>query len=105
MALAVYSIRFMAWAATELGPSFTCPPGYVCVVRDADIYSGGGAMINWDISINGLAHFAAGQFTIEALAQTAQWRGRQVFNAGEILTFASDGPTDGMISGYQLLLP
>lgn len=101
----VYSTRFLAWAASESPPAFTVPMGYVAVVRDADIYSGGGALTNWVLSVNLVAHFAAGQFTIEALAQTAQWRGRQVLNPGEFLVFAADGSTDGMVSGYLLALP
>lgn len=105
MAIPVYSTRFLAWAATETPPAYTVPDGYVAVVRDIDVYSGGGAMINWVCSVNEIAHFAAGQFTIEALAQTAQWRGRQILNAGEFLVFASDGALDGMISGYLLTVP
>lgn len=101
----VYSQRFLAWAADESPPPFEVPTGYVAVVRDADIYSGGGAIINWVLSVNTIAHFAAGEFTIEAVAQTAQWRGRQVLNPGEFLVFASDGATDGMVSGYLLSLP
>lgn len=101
----VYSTRLLAWAASEFVPPFVVPSGYVCVVRDADIYSGGGAIINWVLSVNAVAKFAAGQFTIEALGQTAQWRGRQVLNAGEQLLFESDGSTDGLVSGYLLLLP
>lgn len=101
----VYSTRALAWSADESPPPYEVPTGYVFVVRDADIYSGGGALINWVLSVNTVAHFAAGQFTIEALAQTAEWRGRQVLNPGEFLVFASDGPTDGMVSGYLLALP
>lgn len=100
--LAVYSTRFLGWAASSTPPAYEVPTGYVAVVRDVDVYSGGGAMINWKLSINEVATFAAGQFTIEALAQVAQWRGRQVLNAGEVLVFAADGATDGVISGYLL---
>ena len=102
---AVYSTRFLAWAADESPPAYTVPDGYVAVVRDLDVWSGGGAMINWQLAVNEIAKFAAGQFTIESLAQTAQWRGRQVLNAGEFLVFSSDGALDGMISGYLLTLP
>lgn len=101
----VYSTRFMGWAASEIPPLFEVPTNYVAIVRDIDVLSHGGAMINWVVSVNAIADFAAGQFTIEALNQTAQWRGRQVLNAGEQLVFESDGPTDGLISGYLLTLP
>lgn len=95
----------MGWAAEEIPPLYQVPVGYVAIVRDIDVLSHGGAMINWVVSVNSVADFAAGQFTIEALNQTAQWRGRQILNAGEELVFQSDGPTDGLISGYLLTLP
>lgn len=101
----VYSTRFIAWSTSTIPPAYKVPSGYIAIVRDIDVYSGGGQIINWVASVNLVAHFAAGQFTIEALAQTAQWRGRQVLEAGEDLVFASDGPTDGLISGYLLSLP
>jgi len=84
---------------------YVCPTGYTLVVRDVDVWSGGGAMINWQLQILEGAKFAAGQFTVESIAQTAQWRGRVILNAGETLYFESDGPTDGVIGGYLLLNP
>lgn len=98
----VYSTRFLAWAADESPPAYVVPAGYVAVVRDADVWSGGGAMINYQLAVNTIAKFWAGQFTIIAEAQVAQWRGRQVLYPGEVLVFSSDGALDGMISGYLL---
>ena len=74
-------------------------------MRDADIWSGGGAMINVQLAINGVAKFWAGQFTVESIAQVLQWRGRVVVMPGEFLVFTADGPVDGVISGYTLLQP
>ncbi len=102
---AVYSTRFLAWAASESPPPYVVPTGYVAVVRDLDVWSGGGSMINWQLAINGVAKFAAGQFTIESVAQVAQWRGRQVVQAGELLFFSADGAVDGLVSGYLLTIP
>lgn len=87
---------------TETPEAYVVPVGYVAIVRDADIWSGGGELTNWQLAIATVAHFAAGQFTIESVAQTAQWRGRVVLNAGEALTFSADGPTDGVVGGYLL---
>lgn len=101
----VYSTRFLAWEADETPGDYIVPAGYLAIVRDLDVWSGGGAMINWQLSIAGLCKFAAGQFTIESVAQTGQWRGRQVVLPGEALVFGSDGSTDGICSGYLLLLP
>jgi hypothetical protein len=75
------------------------------VVRDADVWVGGGSIVNGQLSIDGVAHFWAFESTIIAVAQVFQWRGRQVMLPGEFLTFASDGATDGLVSGYQLALP
>jgi hypothetical protein len=101
----VYSTRLLAWAADSSPAPFEVPTGYTCVVRDADVWSGGGAMIDYQLAINTVAKFWAGQFTVESLAQVAQWRGRQVLNAGELLVFSSSGATDGLVSGYLLLDP
>lgn len=98
----VYSTRLLAWSSDESPAPYEVPDGYVAIVRDLDVWSGGGAMINWQLAVNTVAKFAAGQFTVESIAQTAQWRGRQVVQAGEFLVFSSDGPTDGLVSGYLL---
>lgn len=101
----VYSTRFIAWSATGTPPAYTVPVGYVAVVRDLDVTSGGGSIINWQLQIAGGAKFAVGQFTVESIAQLASWRGRVVLNAGDVLAFASDGATDGVCGGYLLLSP
>lgn len=98
----VYSHRFLAWAASEFPPVAIVPEGYVAIIRDLDVWSGGGAMINWEMGVNGVCKLAAGQFTVESIAQTAQWRGRQLAEAGDEIYFRSDGPTDGAITGYLL---
>lgn len=105
MAIPVYSIRFMAWAATETPTPYTVPAGYVAVVRDVDAVSGGGAIINWLWGINGECKIGGGQFTVEALNQFQQWRGRQVLNPGETIYVAADGAIDGAVSGYLLVIP
>lgn len=97
-----YTHRFLSWAASELPPAYTVPAGYLAIVRDLDVWSGGGAMIDWQLSVDGIAKFAAGQFTVESIAQTAQWRGRQAVLPGETIQFQSDGPTDGLCTGYLL---
>jgi hypothetical protein len=101
----VYSTRLLSWAGTETPPAYVCPAGFVTVVRDADVTSSGGEIINFQLSVNDVALFWRGQFTIEALGQNAQWRGRQIMLPGELLVYAADGATDGLVSGYQLGLP
>lgn len=101
----VYSIRLLAWSSSATPPPYEVPAGYRVIVRDADVWSGGGAITNWQLAVNDVAKFAAGQFTVESVAQVAQWRGRQVVEAGEFLVFSSDNATDGLVSGYLLTLP
>lgn len=101
----IYSTRFLAWQASSLVPAYTVPAGYVAVVRDCDVYSGGGSLIDFELSVNGVAKFWAGQFTIESIPQWQGWRGRQVLFPGEELFFQSQYPTDGLCSGYLLLNP
>lgn len=101
----LYSSRLLAWSTDESPAPFTVPTGYVAVVRDIDVWSGGGELTNVQVAVNAVAKFWAAQFTIESIAQVAQWRGRQVLLEGEDLVFSADGPTDGLISGYLLLSP
>lgn len=105
MGLQVYSTRFTAWAAEEFPDTYTVPTGFLAIVRDVDVSSGGGAMINWVWGINGICKVGGGQFTIEALNQFQQWRGRVCVQAGEVIYAEADGSTDGQISGYLLTLP
>lgn len=98
----VYSVRFLGWSASSTPPPYTVPEGYVAIVRDVDVTSGGGAMTNFALVINTVAVIWRGQFTVESVGQSAQWRGRQVLNPGDILDFASDVATDGAVSGYLL---
>lgn len=102
MAPVVYSHRFLAWESVAIPPPYLVPEGYVAVVRDVDVWSGGGSIINYGLDINGIARFWGGQFTVESVPQWAGWRGRQILNAGEYLYFTANGALDGCISGYLL---
>jgi hypothetical protein len=98
-----YSTRFLAWSSSSLVPPYTVPTGYLAIVRDIDVNSPGGDIINWAVSISGIAKFAGGQFTVAALSQFQQWRGRVVVPAGELIIAGSDGLTDGVVCGYLLV--
>lgn len=101
----IYSSRLLAWAASSSPPPYSPPAGTVVVVRDLDVTSGGGSIINCQLSINGVAKFWVGQFTVISIPQALQWRGRQILMPGEELLFQADGATDGAVSGYVLLAP
>jgi hypothetical protein len=100
----LYSTQFLSWAVETSPPAYTVPAGFVAVVRDVDVSSGGGEIINWVWGIDGEAKLGGGQFTIEALNQFQEWRGRQIIPAGHFIYVQSDGPTDGQVSGYLLSL-
>lgn len=105
MALPVYSTRLMGWAASEFAGPFTCPEGYITVVRCADVYTYGGELTNYRLYVNEFATFWGGQFSLLSTPQHDQWQGRQVLLAGDELVFQADGSTDGMVSGYVLAAP
>jgi hypothetical protein len=98
-----YSTRFVAWASESSPPPYVVAAGYVAIIRDLDVYSGGGSIITWEMGVAAVCKLAAGVFTIESQPQVMTWRGRQIVPAGEAIYFAADGATDGAISGYLLL--
>jgi hypothetical protein len=100
----VYSTQLLAWTESELPPAVACPEGFILSVRDVSVTSEGGELINFYVAINDVATFIRGQFTIESVGQVFHWEGRVILTAGQVLTFESDGPTDGVISGYQLVV-
>lgn len=102
----VYSTQFIAWASETNPPAYNVPDGYVAVVRDISITSGGGSVIDWQVELGpAYAIFYRGQFTVESVGQSFHWEGRMVAIPGQWFAFASDGATDGVISGYLLSGP
>lgn len=105
----VYSVRF--YAAVGLAPGsytvYTVPPGYTAIVRDIDCYSSAGVS-NAEIYFEG--NLGQTFFHAEVVATTQdspQWRGRQVFEAGDTISVNVGGASnwDVTISGYLLALP
>jgi hypothetical protein len=99
----VYSTRF---AALTLAPSgslsaiYTVPSGFVAVLRDIDgiVTSGGAGQLF-------LGMGATWWFEMPLLAATSgfQWRGRQVFLAGETISAQTVTATVQMhVTGYLL---
>jgi len=102
----VYSHRFVA--ANNIPPvaDFTCPAGYVAVLRWVNVYKASepsGGLLN--ISIKAVVVMM--QINVQAndgLSQAYEFR--QVFNAGETLEFfAGVGNWSVTASGYLLSLP
>jgi hypothetical protein len=84
-------------------PGYTVPANFIVVVRDVDVYSGGGSIIDWEWGVATANKIGGGQFTVLSVPQFQTWRGRQVVLAGETIYFQSNGATDGAMSGYLLV--
>lgn len=103
----VYSTCFFR-AFTAVGPlQFTCPAGFVAVLRDVDVVAESNASSDvLEVAIEGLGFIWGVQGSGGAF-QTAQWRGRSVFTAGQVLEATVTGPGTWHVSacGYLLSLP
>lgn len=109
MATPVYSTRFIQQHGLSGHASFMVPSGFVAVVRDVDSYIGTPAGFN-----SLYFHGAIGQtiwWTEATIGQSqyASWRGRQVFEPGELIDVEADvgglDAYDVTVSGYLLSLP
>lgn len=86
---------------------YTVPDGYVCILRDADVYNGGGLVITSCYLIDRVSGGTITRWVsaTETQAFDGTWRGRQVFDAGDVLGFTTDGAWDVRLSGYLLASP
>lgn len=107
MSRPVYSKRLFVEEGLNTNLGYTVPAGYVAVLRDVDVFcnlyststefyvAGVGGAILWYVTVGALTD-----------PSFYQWRGRQVFNAGDIITFAgSSNGVDMTASGYLLSTP
>lgn len=102
--MTVYSTQFAAGTQTMPNePIYTVPAGTVIVVRSIDTHSHtGDAHANLGNTANP-SLLGVGQVTAGDSTFYCQWRGYQVFNAGEVLHFDSNaGDADYIVSGYLL---
>ena|SRR5579859_6022012 len=108
MARPVYSQSLVQLHAFTGTYPFVVPAGKVLVIRDIDAFNASAPFTN--------AHFDAvnsvgGSFahvTVDAPnvdGQLYSWRGRQVFNYGEVVGFVTDADFDITVSGYLLDTP
>lgn len=101
----VYSTRFIGAQGATAPISYTVPNGYVAVVRDLDAYSD--TVASAEIFLRNAEGGAIYFFTWGvAQQQSVEWRGRQVYFAGETITVdISVGALDAIdvaVSGYLL---
>lgn len=94
------------------GEGYTVPPGFVAVLRDVDVYWGGGLAFP-SVHVIGSASQTIAEFhpTADANAglgaqadsHTWRWRGRQVVEPGDSFGVNVTGdPCDVSVSGYLL---
>jgi hypothetical protein len=103
----LYSIQIISVAPCLPLSQVVVPDGSVIVLRDVDVVeaSGGGAGIFQILSASGGIMWSV-QRGAGIAGAVFQWRGRQVFHAGEVITFqVVSGVWDVQASGYELSVP
>lgn len=105
MAVPVYSTRFIQVRGLDGAVTYTCPDGYVAVVRDLDAYHGatGAESSVYLIGAGGQTLWENDNSVVDA--SYSSWRGRQVFYEGESIQVSANDSTDVTVSGYLLSLP
>ena len=100
----VYSVRFYE-GRNVTGGTFTVPAGVIWIVRDVDAFFGGG-LAGGALDVVGTLGQTFAWFPFTGLTAAAfQWRGRQVFNPGDVWGFTSGQGIDLTLSGYSLIAP
>jgi hypothetical protein len=102
---AVYSTVFIRLQGLVGSATFVVPDGYIAILRDADVYNGGGiestSAYLIDFTSNGTITRWVSATELQAF--DGSWRGRQVFNSGDSFGFNTTGAWDVRLSGYLLL--
>lgn len=105
MATPVYSTRFLAGAGITSAVTFTCPTGFVAVLRDLDTFYAGLLVATARLIGSEGQTIWANAFAGGSEPEYASWRGRQVLEVGETCSLDSSGATDMTLSGYLLTTP
>lgn len=99
-----YSTRFADLAGLNGAFTYNVPEAFRLVLRDVDVYGNAGlSAIHFRILNPAGGTIWLFQVDTDTNA-SGQWRGRQVYNAGEAVTFTTDGAMDVTASGYLLNL-
>jgi hypothetical protein len=103
----VYSTRLFEALALTTNVGYTVPAGVRAVLRDVDIFIGAHGTETAFAILGGMGQVIWYVDVASATTgQSFQWRGRQVFNPGDIISFvASANGVDVSASGYLLTLP
>jgi hypothetical protein len=104
-----YSTRFAVGTAdNSLITQFTAPSGFVAVLRDLEVANSSAGTDSLDVilEVPGPLSVVIVRFSDLGASLTAQWQGRVVMNAGDLLqTFAGANTWDFTASGYLLSAP
>ena len=102
----IYSHRFCHLHGQTTPFVVTVPAGFTAVLRCGDAYNGGSTptpTFFFEGSVGQTIWYQTGS---QVAASYGSWRGRQVFLAGETMTFnPSVGTWDATFSGYLLTNP
>ena len=103
----VYSNRLIEEKGLSGPATFVVPAGYIAVIRDLDVYYGNQLFPAYARLIGAANQKLWSVSNSIGSESYAQWRGRQVFLAGETITVSVDegGEADVTLSGYLLIAP
>lgn len=101
----VYSTHFISAVGLVGTRAFTVPAGFVAVLRDLDVYNGGGFSATQVYLHGGLGQTIWFNNFAGPGAAYASWRGRQVLTAGFAFDITTNGACDATLSGYLLSAP
>lgn len=104
MTIPVYSTRFIAVQGLVGTQAYTVPVGYRAVVKQVNLYNGGGVSVTTAIW-HGSAGQAIALWSSSLTASDAFFTGMQVFDEGESFDITTNGAWDATVSGYLLTLP
>lgn len=109
MATPIYSKQLAATSYDDASPHdiYTVPAGRLAIVRDLDILAN---ITGTGLLFMQLSGVDAKAFTFTSAGiDSLEWRGRQVLNEGEALSFVAPGLTSGryfiVASGYEFSVP
>jgi hypothetical protein len=104
----VYSTELLAVQGLDADATYTAPPGSTVVIREVDVYWGGGVTANVSFRLIGSVGQTIWEVHVNASvppydSRSWQWQGRAVLEAGETFTIRGTGDLfDATVSGYVL---
>ena len=104
----IYSTQLLKEAGFTGDFTVTTPTGFVTVLRDIDAYANNPLPSVSPIHLRLKNSLGGTLWVVQVDPDTEaffQWRGRQVFPAGDSFTISTDAAWDYSVSGYLLTAP